>query len=117
MVARMPAIVSEPDRASPGFSGTLTVTVPLPDPVAPLAIVRKALGALAVQLHPAPAVTGTDKTAASGPMPTDFSVSGIEKEHAGVGFAGDVLEHVVRGPQRATSSTGRNRRRIRRREL
>jgi hypothetical protein len=55
-----PAIVIVPDCVDgPGFAATLNVTVPLPLPGVPAVTVIHGALLVAVQLHPAPAVTFT----------------------------------------------------------
>ena len=54
-----PPMVSVPVRAAPVFAATEYPTEPLPEPLAPLVIVSHAAFDVAVQAHPAPAVTLT----------------------------------------------------------
>lgn len=54
-----PAMVSEPDLATPVFGVAAQATVPLPLPDAPLRMLRKELLLAAAQEHPEPAVTCT----------------------------------------------------------
>jgi len=54
-----PAIVSVPVRAPPVFAATVNVTVPLPVPLAPLAIVIQLALLLAVHVQPDCVVTVT----------------------------------------------------------
>jgi hypothetical protein len=68
-----PATVIMPVRkALPEFAATLSVTMPLPVPVAPPMIVIHGAALTAVQVHPAPAVT--EKRLDDAPEPTETPV-------------------------------------------
>jgi hypothetical protein len=56
----VPEMVSVALRAAPAFAATVKATVPLPLPEAPDEIATKVALLVAVQAHPAAAVTGTD---------------------------------------------------------
>lgn len=78
-----PAIVTVPLRAAPVFAAIAIATVPLPEPLPPLAIVSHAAFVLAVHAHDA--VTATDVVPASA---LTFTVVGrMLNVHAGVAAA------------------------------
>jgi len=79
----MPAIERVPLRAAPVLAPTLTVTLPLPIPLAPLAIVSH--GAFDVAVHEQFAVTLTVVVVASAPTLADEGA--MAKLQVGVGAA------------------------------
>ena len=85
----VPAIVNVAVRASPVFTATTNVAVPLPVAEAPAENVTKAALLVAVHAHPVAAVTGTDPVPPAGPNDDVVMVPAVI-EHDGA-FGGVLL--------------------------
>jgi hypothetical protein len=79
----LPAMVSVALRAAPAFDATVKATVPLPLPDAPDEIATKVALLVAVQAHPAAAVTGTDPDPPAAPN-AEAVMTPAETVHDGV---------------------------------